>query len=300
LLAHAFRDVQIGIEPLMSPYREWFEAQDLRPAYAYYRDLLKLLDWQRPGKRWLLKSPAHLWALDVLVELFPDCSIVQTHRDPPDPRLLLQYDGGADVDRELRQSRAGARGSTIATAITRRMRPATRPALHDGLPGFLADPMATVERIYAHFALPLAAVADAMRAHVAANPQAAWTPRLFSPSTASTPRPCARFRVHIRFLSLASNAAREIVADSGDRRSASGSNGANASVNHRPPRARRRRGGDCTLGEAGGIVEQRFGRADMERIGGRPRRSPRPGRRLARFAPIRLAERTQPCRTSSS
>ena len=32
--------------------------------------------------------------------------------------------------------------------------------------------MATVERIYAHFALPLdGGVADAMRAHVAANPQ---------------------------------------------------------------------------------------------------------------------------------
>jgi hypothetical protein len=37
---------------------------------------------------------------------------------------------------------------------------------------FVRDPMATVERIYAHFELPLAGrVADAMQVHVNANPQ---------------------------------------------------------------------------------------------------------------------------------
>jgi hypothetical protein len=82
LLAYTFCDVQLGIEPLLSPYREWFPAQDLRPSYAFYADCLRLLDWQRPGERWLLKSPAHLWALDVLLELFPDACLVWTHRDP--------------------------------------------------------------------------------------------------------------------------------------------------------------------------------------------------------------------------
>jgi hypothetical protein len=37
---------------------------------------------------------------------------------------------------------------------------------------FVTDPMATAERIYAHFTLPLSgATADSLRAHVAANPQ---------------------------------------------------------------------------------------------------------------------------------
>lgn len=82
LQAHTFCDVQLGIEVLMEPYASWFQKQDLRPAYRYYADLLRMLQWQRPGERWLLKSPAHLWALDVLVELFPDAGIVWTHRDP--------------------------------------------------------------------------------------------------------------------------------------------------------------------------------------------------------------------------
>jgi hypothetical protein len=48
LLAHTFRDVQLGIEPLMQPYGAWFETQDLAGPYAYYAGLLRLLDWQRP------------------------------------------------------------------------------------------------------------------------------------------------------------------------------------------------------------------------------------------------------------
>ncbi len=37
---------------------------------------------------------------------------------------------------------------------------------------FIADPLTTAESIYSHFALPLSgATADALRAHIAANPQ---------------------------------------------------------------------------------------------------------------------------------
>ena len=81
--------VQMGVEPLLSPYREYFEAQDQRASYSYYAELLKLLDFQRPAERWLLKSPAHLWALDALLELFPDACIVWAHRDPVE--LVASY-----------------------------------------------------------------------------------------------------------------------------------------------------------------------------------------------------------------
>jgi hypothetical protein len=179
LLAHTFCDVQIGIEPLMSPYREWFEAQDLRPSYEYYRDLLKLLDWQRPGRRWLLKSPAHLWALDVLVELFPDCCIVQTHRDPLE--ILASYCSMMASLMSIRDTCDKAElGRAVldhlCTALTRgmRAREAADPArfIDVDYRSFLRDPMATVERIYAHFEISLeTGVAEAMQAHVISNPQ---------------------------------------------------------------------------------------------------------------------------------
>ena len=82
LHAYTMNGVQLGTEVMMEPYASWFRAQNLHRPYRYYRDLLKMLDWQRPGERWLLKAPAHLWALDVLVEMFPDCCIILTHRNP--------------------------------------------------------------------------------------------------------------------------------------------------------------------------------------------------------------------------
>lgn len=68
-------------------YREWVHAQDLRPAYRYLLQLLKFLQWQKkrrgqPAQRWVLKTPMHLGYVDVLTELLPGTTFVQTHRDP--------------------------------------------------------------------------------------------------------------------------------------------------------------------------------------------------------------------------
>lgn len=180
LLAHAFCDVQVGIEPLMSPYREWFESRDLQPAYGYYRDLLRLLDWQRPGKRWLLKSPAHLWALDVLVETFPDCCIVQTHRDPVEilPSYCSMMMALMTIREEVDKHALGrAVLDHLSTALERglRAREAIDPArfLDVDYRLFLQKPLAVAERIYTHFDLPFtAATREAIRCHIAAHPQA--------------------------------------------------------------------------------------------------------------------------------
>lgn len=63
-------------------YAAWLSEQDLLPAYAYLKLLLQVLDWQNPGQRWVLKTPAHLGNLDVLLKTFPQARVIQTHRDP--------------------------------------------------------------------------------------------------------------------------------------------------------------------------------------------------------------------------
>jgi hypothetical protein len=40
------------------------------------------LQFRRPGGRWVLKAPGHLFALDALLREYPEAKIVQTHRDP--------------------------------------------------------------------------------------------------------------------------------------------------------------------------------------------------------------------------
>lgn len=63
-------------------YASWLEQQDHTPAYQYLRTLLKILTWQRPAKNWVLKTPHHMEYLDVILQVFPEVTIVQTHRDP--------------------------------------------------------------------------------------------------------------------------------------------------------------------------------------------------------------------------
>jgi hypothetical protein len=179
LQAHAFCDAQNGIEPLMEPYGEWFQRQDLRGMYAYYRDLLKLLDWQRPGERWLLKSPAHLWALDVLVEMFPDVCIIQTHRNPLEIipsycSMMVSLMGICEHVDPL------ALGPTVLEFLARSLERGLAARDHSDprrfvdvdYHRFVEDPLAAVETIYDAFGLPLTPpVRTAMEAHVAANPQ---------------------------------------------------------------------------------------------------------------------------------
>jgi hypothetical protein len=56
--------------------------QDRTESYRYYRNQLQVLQHQRPGNRWLLKSTTHIFSLSALLTVFPDACVIQTHRDP--------------------------------------------------------------------------------------------------------------------------------------------------------------------------------------------------------------------------
>jgi hypothetical protein len=62
-------------------YATWLEKTDQSPAYLYGAKLLKLLQWQRSGKYWVLKSPHHLEFLDVIDKSYGDVHFLWTHRD---------------------------------------------------------------------------------------------------------------------------------------------------------------------------------------------------------------------------
>ncbi len=63
-------------------YSAWLEQQDHRPAYAYLRDVLKTLNWISQGKYWTLKTPHHSEQLAAIMDIFPEATLIQTHRDP--------------------------------------------------------------------------------------------------------------------------------------------------------------------------------------------------------------------------
>jgi hypothetical protein len=66
-------------------YGLWLRSFDQSRAYGELREWLQVLQHQDPtraGKQWVLKSPHHLTAADTVLDEFPDCKIVMTHRSP--------------------------------------------------------------------------------------------------------------------------------------------------------------------------------------------------------------------------
>jgi hypothetical protein len=66
-------------------YGVWLRQADQSKAYDELRQWLQVLQWQDPsrGSRpWVLKSPHHLTAVDTVLDAFPGCSVVMTHRSP--------------------------------------------------------------------------------------------------------------------------------------------------------------------------------------------------------------------------
>ncbi|MFC9681248.1 sulfotransferase family protein [Streptomyces sp. NPDC056948] len=63
-------------------YQAWHCARDFTADYRYLKQVYQVLQYGRPRRRWMLKSPMHLENLDALRTVFPDATIVWCHRDP--------------------------------------------------------------------------------------------------------------------------------------------------------------------------------------------------------------------------
>lgn len=77
----------IGYESLayIPTYSAWLAKQDWTDAYQRHKANLQLIGLDDHDKRWVLKNPSHLVALDALdalMRVYPDALVVQTHRDP--------------------------------------------------------------------------------------------------------------------------------------------------------------------------------------------------------------------------
>lgn len=62
-------------------YAAWLEQTDQSHAYEYGSKLLRLLQWQQPGRRWVLKSPHHLEFLPLIKKYYGNPLLIWTHRD---------------------------------------------------------------------------------------------------------------------------------------------------------------------------------------------------------------------------
>jgi Sulfotransferase family len=73
-----------AVEWMYAPrWREHYLTHDQTPHYEFQKTMMKVLQWRRGDKkRWVVKSPQHIEQLRAIVAVFPDATIVLTHRDP--------------------------------------------------------------------------------------------------------------------------------------------------------------------------------------------------------------------------
>jgi Sulfotransferase family len=82
ITAHAFRSQRFDALYRIPSYTSWLERTGFLDAYRFHRRFLQHLDAQLPARRWILKSPDHLFALDDIRKVYPDACVVLIHRDP--------------------------------------------------------------------------------------------------------------------------------------------------------------------------------------------------------------------------
>jgi hypothetical protein len=160
-------------------YDEWMLAQDQRPNYRRYADVLRLIGSADAGKPWLLKNPCHFWHLDLLFEVFPDACIVQTHRDPVKAipsvcsvlHMTRRISSGEATDPTLigpRELNVSGNGIDRVMRVRQRHKDQVIDVLHRD---FHANPMHTVQQIYERFGFKLTAATEArMNAWISSNP----------------------------------------------------------------------------------------------------------------------------------
>jgi hypothetical protein len=169
LLRQSMRSVSFECLAHLPGYSAWLRDQDWTGAYRRHRRNLQLIGLNDAGRRWVLKNPSHLFALDALLATYPDALVIQTHRAPQVAiasvcSLAAQAsDGwstsfrGAVIGRD--QLELWASGLERFLAERARLDAARFYDVH--YEDFVADPFGTVAAAYGYFGLPLSAAAAA-------------------------------------------------------------------------------------------------------------------------------------------
>lgn len=140
-------------------YASWLEQTDQSSAYIYSAKLLKFLQWQRPAKRWVLKTPHHLEFPHLADQYFGEVQFVWTHRNVYDaiPSFLsmLNYSRvlfSKEVDPKVVASHWLKKIAVmLQTSMKYRTNPVNNAKFTDVFyEEFLRDSFAVLDRIYAN------------------------------------------------------------------------------------------------------------------------------------------------------
>lgn len=165
----------------------------MQPGLAYGKRVLKALQWQNPGRQWVLKSPDALRYMPDVLAIYPDVRFVWAHRDP-----VVTLSSAVNMIGTLTWVRSDRKlPEGIFDAITdpdAAAQSMTQPIawIADGTipPGQLvhvmysdlvADPLAAIAGIYRDLDMPFSTAArQAIAAHLEAHPRGSRKPHRYA------------------------------------------------------------------------------------------------------------------------
>ncbi len=182
IMGYQFMSEQYCVNFRVPSYRHWYMNQDMTPTYRWHYQFLQYMQSSVRKPRWLLKTPPHIAFLDALLTVYPDAALVQTHRDPMEvmpslASLVCTARAGFSDHVDPRQV-ADEEARHFADLLQRGLD--YREQMSDESSRFfdvrfrdiLADPIATIERMYQHFGFDLSPEGrDAMVTYLEQRPR---------------------------------------------------------------------------------------------------------------------------------
>jgi hypothetical protein len=180
ITAQVFMSIQFHTTHDVPSYQNWLEAAPQRLGFDFHHRFLQHQQAKSAGARWVLKAPGHLFALEGLLERYPDARIIHTHRDPL--RAMASMASHATVLRRAFSDSADPRkiaadwadrwARALEKFLAVRDRAPTAQFLDLNFESIERDPLGTVERVYDFLGWPLTdAARAAMQSFLDANPK---------------------------------------------------------------------------------------------------------------------------------
>jgi hypothetical protein len=163
LLRQSVHSVSYETLAHLPTYSQWLSRQDWTPSYRRHRKNLQLIGLNDVGKRWVLKNPSHLFALDALMKTYPDALVIQTHR-PVETIMASMCSLAQHTSEGWSTTFSGAqlgadsmdtwsRGLELFNTARANYDPAQFCDVD--YQDLIADPLGTVAGVYQHFGLTL-------------------------------------------------------------------------------------------------------------------------------------------------
>lgn len=156
LMRHTFCSMHLASEWQLPQYARWLTELDMEKNYRFYRKMLQLLLWYKPGEFIALKCPSHLLNLRTTANVFPDANFVWLHRNPHKTissylDLLSVFWGDETKNKRFIDFIFDYSVQSVKMGMTMEKEIECDRFLNVGYKELVSDPAGVVLKIYKHF-----------------------------------------------------------------------------------------------------------------------------------------------------